>query len=97
MQFNFVGKNIEITPALKAFTTEKFESLKKHYADIKHVNIVFHVEHIMQTVEATLHLQGYEIHASAKDPDMYKSIEMLMDKLLVQIKKRKEKIIEGHR
>lgn len=97
MQLNFVGRNIEITPALKTFTTEKFQLLEKRDNQITQINVVFHVENITQTAEATLHVHGTEIHATAKDEDMYKAIEMLVDKLSTQITKVKDKLIESHR
>lgn len=94
MQYHFVGKNIEVTNALKEFTTKKFQSIEKHYDKISDIHVVFHVEHSAQTAEATLHLNGAEIHAAAKANDMYEAIDGLVNKLLSQIVKRKEKIIE---
>lgn len=97
MQLHFVGKNIDVTPALKSFTTDKFKPLEKRYSHITNVNVVFHVEHHSQIAEATVHFNGTEIHASATSEDMYKSIEALADKLLGQITKHKEKLIDSHR
>ncbi len=97
MQLHFVGRNLEVTPALKTFTTEKFQSLEKRYNHISNVHVTFHVENINHIAEATVHMQGSEIHASAKEEDMYKAVETLVDKLLGQITKFKEKIIDSHR
>lgn len=97
MQLQFIGKNIEITTALKSVTTEKFKTLEKRFSHLTHVNIVFHVEHKIHNVEAILHLNGTEIHASAEDKDMYKAIDLLVSKLLGQMTKHKEKIIDSHR
>lgn len=91
MQLHYVGKNIEVTPALKAFTAEKFKSLEKRYHLITHVHVVFIVEKNEQIAEATVHANGTEIHATAKSEDMYQSIEALAHKLLGQITKHKEK------
>lgn len=98
MELHFVGKNnLVVTPALKDFTTQKLQALETRFNHISHVNVVFHIEHITQTAEATVHLNGTDIHASAESEDMYKSVEMVVEKLLHQITKRKEKIIESHR
>lgn len=97
MQIQFVGKNLEVTPALKDYTIEKFGSLEKRFNNISKVNIVFHVEHDSQIVEATVHHDGAEVHARAEDADMYKSILLVIDKLLGQMTKHKEKIIDSHR
>lgn len=97
MQLNFVGKNFDITPALKTFTTEKFKSLEKRYNHITTVHVILHVENITHIAEATVHINGTEIHANAKEDDMYKAVEALVDKLLGQITKYKDKIIDHHR
>lgn len=96
MQLHFTGRNIEVTPALKTFTTEKFERLQHRHQHITNINIIFHVEKNTHTAEATLNLDGTEIHASAKTDDMYSAIDELADKLLTQITKHKEKQV-GHR
>lgn len=91
MQLHFTGRNIEVTPALKTFTTDKFQRLERRYADIDTIKITFQVENVTHIAEATLHLDGTEIHASAKDNDMYAAIDSLVDKLMGQITKHKEK------
>lgn len=94
MQLQFVGRNLALTPALKAFATEKLKPLEKRYSHITQVNIVFHIEHTDQVAEATVHFHGAEIHAVAKSNDMYHSIDALIDKLMGQIHKAKEKMTE---
>lgn len=97
MQLHFIGRHIEVTDALKTHTAEKFKPLEKRFSHITQVNIVLHVEHAMQIAEATLHVNGVEIHASAEDQDMYKAIDILADKLISQLTKYKEKLIKSHR
>jgi putative sigma-54 modulation protein len=97
MQLHFVGKNIDVTPALKEITTQKLQTLEKHFHHINKINIVFEVDHVTQIAEATVFMNGAEIHAAAKDVDLYKAIDMLVAKLTGQITKHKEKIIDSHR
>lgn len=96
MQLHFTGRNIEITPALKTFTQEKFERLTHRSQQITHVYITFHVDKLLHSAEATVHLIGAEIHAKADDVDMYSAIDKLTDKLLGQITKYKEKLTDHH-
>ena len=96
MQLHFTGKNIDVTPALKAYTIEKFQPLQKRYSQISSVRVTFTVEHLSQIAEATVHMNGTELHATAKSDDMYASINALVDKLMGQINKQKEKIIDSH-
>ncbi len=90
MQIHFTGRNIEVTPALKTFTEEKMTRLS-HRNTLSKINVVFHVENVTHIAEATIHLNGSDIHASAKADDMYAAIDMLVDKLAGQITKHKEK------
>jgi putative sigma-54 modulation protein len=96
MELHFTGRHIEVTPALKTFTADKFKPLEKRAHNITHIYVVFHVDNLTHTAEATVHISGTEIHATAKDADMYKAIGLLADKLLTQITKQKEKSTSHH-
>ena len=50
------------------------------------------VEKVTQTSDATLHVNGGEIHASAEGQDMYAAIDGLIDKLARQLTKHKDKL-----
>ena len=97
MKFHFIGRNIKVTDALKDFATQKLQSLEKRYNHINSINVVLQVESTKQIAEATIHINGAEIHATAADKDMYNAINALTDKLSGQITKHKEKEIEQHR
>jgi putative sigma-54 modulation protein len=96
MQIHFTGRNIDVTPALKTFTEEKLAHLSERQ-NISKINITLHVENVTHIAEATIHVSGTDIHASAKANDMYAAIEMLADKLTGQINKHKEKLTDRHR
>ena len=91
MQLHFTGRNLEVTPALKAFITEKFERVQRRDNHINNVNVVLHIEHLTHTAEATFHASGADFHATAEADDMYKAIDELVDKLVAQLTKHKEK------
>lgn len=91
MQLNFTGRNIEVTPALKNFSEEKLQRLERRDDSISKINVKFEIENVTHIAEAELHLKGTELHASAKADDMYSAIDLLVDKLLTQITKHKEK------
>ncbi len=96
MQINFTGHGIDITPALKTFTEEKFKKLERHYDRILSIHVVFHVEKLNQIAEATVHVTKDEIHAHASAENMYTSIDDLVNKLDRQLIKHKEKL-DNHR
>jgi putative sigma-54 modulation protein len=91
MQLNFKGRNIELTDALKNFTQEKFQRVERRDHHITKIDVVFHIENLTHTAEATAHLPGTELHAKAEALDMYTAIDELVDKLNKLIIKHKEK------
>ena len=96
MQINITGHRIEVTPALRAFTEEKFDRLERHFDHITSINVTFDVEKLRQIAEATILISKGEVHASSESEDMYAAIDTLVDKLNRQLMKHKEKI-RNHR
>lgn len=92
MQINLTGHHVEITSSLRDYVDTKFAKLERHFDHINNVHIVLTIEKLDQKAEATIHLKGNEIHASAVNTDMYNSIDTLVDKLDRQILKYKGKI-----
>lgn len=96
MQINITGHRLDVTPALRAFTEEKFDRLERHFDQITGVHVVFDVEKLRQIAEATVYVNKGELHASSESEDMYAAIDSLVDKLNRQLVKHKEKI-KDHR
>lgn len=93
MQINISGHHVEITQALREFVLNKFEKLERHFEHINNVQVILTVEKLRQIAEATLHLNGGEVFATAESEDMYAAIDELLDKLDRQVIKHKEKLI----
>ncbi len=85
------GHGIEITPTLHDFIHKKFEHVKKHSAQITNIHIFLNVSKLTQAAETTIHIPGHEIYANAKSEDMYKTIDLLVDKAIRQLEKHKIK------
>ena len=96
MQINFTGHRLEITPALREFTTNKLDRLQRHFDRITSINVIFDVEKMRQIAEATVFVSKGELHASSESEDMYSAIDSLVDKLDRQLIKHKEKM-KNHR
>ena len=96
MQINFTGHRMEVTPALKNFTEEKFDRLERHFDKITAINVIFDVEKLRQIAEATVLVAKGELYASEEAEDMYTAIDGLVDKLDRQLIKHKEKL-RSHR
>ncbi|MFA6408655.1 MAG: ribosome-associated translation inhibitor RaiA [Gammaproteobacteria bacterium] len=90
-QIQFTGHHIVVTPTLREFTHTKFKKLERYAQQITSVHVVFTVDSQRQIAEGKIHLPGTEIYASAESEDMYKTIDMLVDKLVRQLSKHKSK------
>lgn len=94
MQLNISGHHVELTTSLKDYVTNKLDKLERHFDHISNVQVTLSVEKLRQKAEATLHISGADIHATAEQQDMYAAIDMLIDKLDRQILKHKEKTVD---
>jgi len=92
MQINYTGHDIEITAAMKNIIEKKFSRVEKHFHKaMTSANIILTVQKLNNIAEVTVHVKGAEINAKADADDMYKAIDMMMDKLNRQLIKHKEK------
>lgn len=96
MQINITGHHMDVTPAIRTFTEEKFDKLERHFDHITSINVVFGVEKLRQIAEATVYVAKGELHASSESDDLYAAIDALIDKLDRQLIKHKEKNRNHH-
>jgi putative sigma-54 modulation protein len=97
MQINITGHHVDITEALRTYTTEKLEKIERHFDHVTNVHVILTVEKLSQKAEATVHVSGADLFAQHQTEDMYASIDGLVDKLDRQIIKHKEKISNHNR
>ncbi|MCF6298922.1 MAG: ribosome-associated translation inhibitor RaiA [Thiomicrorhabdus sp.] len=97
MQINITGHHVDITEALRTYTTEKLEKIERHFDHVTNVHVILAVEKKSQKAEATVHVSGADLFAQHQTEDMYASIDGLVDKLDRQIIKHKEKISNHNR
>lgn len=92
MQINISGHHVEVTPALHDYVISKMERISRHSEQITNMHVVLTVEKTRQTADATVHVAGADIFASAESTDMYAAIDLLSDKLDRQLIKHKERV-----
>lgn len=91
MQVNISGHHVEVTKALHEYVNKKLERLIAHFETITNVQVTLSVEKLIHKAEASLHIKGADINATAESEDMYAAIDQLSDKLDRQLVKHKEK------
>ena len=96
MQINITGHHVEVTPALRAYVTEKMQKLGRHFDQVNSISVILNVEKLQQQAEATVKAAGRTIFAAETAMDMYASIDKLVDKLDRQVRRYKDRITDHH-
>ena len=91
MQMTISGHHLDVTDPIREYVTNKLSKLERHYEQITSTTVLLTVEKLRQKAEATVHVSGAELFATAEHEDMYAAIDVLADKLDRQIIKHKEK------
>lgn len=92
MQIQIEGHHVDVTEPMQDYVQSKFQKLERFFDHINSINVILKVEKLNQIAEATLHVNQAEIHAAANDESMYAAIDALVDKLVRQLNKHKEKL-----
>ena len=92
MQLTITGHHVEVTPALRAYTTEKMQRLSRHFDQVVSVDVILNVEKLDQIAEATVNAGGRKLFATETSEDMYAAIDGLSDKLDRQVRRLKDKL-----
>ena len=93
MKFIIVGRNIEVTPGLRAAVEEKIGKLEKYFNPDTEVHVTLSVEKERQKIEVTIPVKGSIIRSEQVSNDMYVSIDLVEEIIERQLKKYKTKLI----
>ncbi|MFL6375020.1 MAG: ribosome hibernation-promoting factor, HPF/YfiA family [Pyrinomonadaceae bacterium] len=100
MNFEFTGRHIDVTPALKAHVDEHFSRLGELF-DVKpaSAHVILEVQKPgFHRSEIVMTWRGETLTASSTDSDMYLSLTQTIDKLEKQARKIHDKLIDrSHR
>lgn len=97
MQINVKGKNVEITPALRAYAEQKLSRLDRYFHAVRSADVTQSVQRNWQIVEVTIEGDGALLRAEERSTDMYESIDLVAKKLEHQARHFKGKLIDRHR
>ncbi|WP_145090677.1 ribosome hibernation-promoting factor, HPF/YfiA family [Sporomusa sp. KB1] len=88
------GKNIDITPALKDYVTKRVGKITKYFdgASMGEITAILTVNKGRHIVEVTVPINGILLRGEEETPDMYTSIDLVIEKLEKQIEKYKTKL-----
>ena len=94
MKFIIVGRNLEVTPALKSAVEDKIGKLAKYFNPYTEVHVTLSVEKERQKIEVTIPVKGNIIRSEQVSSDMYVSIDLVEEIIERQLKKYKTKIVD---
>ena len=92
MKFIIVGRNIEVTPGLRAAVEEKIGKLERYFNPDTEAHVTLSVEKERQKIEVTIPVKGNIIRSEQVSNDMYVSIDLVEEIIERQLKKYKNKI-----
>ncbi|SHJ16119.1 putative sigma-54 modulation protein [Clostridium cavendishii DSM 21758] len=92
MQVTVYGKNIEVTPTLRETVERKISKFGKYFTPNVQAKATLSVQKNRQTIEVTIPFNGVVLRGEETTDDMYKSIDLVENKLERQIRKQKTKL-----
>lgn len=93
MQLTVTGRHVSVTEPVKLYAGQKLRHIvDKHLpARITKAHIIMNVQRYQQIVEMELHGPQTNIYGKVASPDMYTSIDKVIDKIENQLIKLKSK------
>lgn len=97
MKFEYTGRHMEVTPALKAHVEEQFGRLKHLFnGDALSAHVIMEVEKGRHKSEIVLNWKREVLNANTTHADMYQSLSQTIGKIEKQALKLKKKITDKH-
>ena len=96
MNFIISGKNINVTPGLKASIEQKLGKLERYFTPETDIIVTLSVEKERQKIEVTIPVKGTIIRSEQVSDDMYVSIDLVEEVIERQLRKYKNKLIDKH-
>lgn len=92
MNVRITGRHIELTEGLKQHVENALNKVTAHFDKASDADVVLSIEKHRQIAEINLHANGVRIHGRETSPDMYSSIDAVIDKIERQVRKFKDRI-----
>ena len=94
MRYTITGRNIDVTPGLRAAIEEKIGKLERYFLPDTEIIVTLSVQKDKQKIEVTIPVKGNIIRAEESSSDMYVSIDLVEEIIERQLRKYKNKLID---
>lgn len=93
MRVSVMGKNLEVTVALREYAEKKARKLVKFFGDGEvAADVLLSLQRGMQIAEVTVQIGGLLLRGESRTSDMYASIDEACDRIEQQLRKYKTRI-----
>jgi len=95
MRFEYTGRHVEVTPAIRRHVEDQFRKLEHVFNGTNaRVHVIMEVEKNRQTGEVVVHWLDHTLTATDTNADMYMALSRAIEKIEKQALKLKKKIID---
>lgn len=96
MEFEFTGRHVEVTPAIRRHVREHFGKIDQMFegSTTARAHVIIDVNKNRQIAEVLLHWREHTLTATDTNADMYQALTRAIGKIEKQAVKLKKKIIE---
>lgn len=94
MRFTITGRNIDVTPGLRAAIEEKIGKLNRYFNPDTEIFVTLSVQKDKQNIEVTIPMKGNIVRAEESSSDMYVSIDLVEEIIERQLRRYRKKLID---
>ena len=91
MQISVTFRQIEPSDALKNYITDRLSKFKRYLEGPVEAHVVLGLEKFRHLADVTIDSNGHIIKGKEENTDMYAAIDLVMDKIDMQLKKFRDK------
>ncbi len=92
MKVTVIAKNIELTAALKEIVEKKINKFEKYFDPNVEARATLSVQKTRHIIEVTIPFNGIILRGEEVTSDMYKSLDLVIEKIERQIRKQKTRL-----
>jgi len=94
MKFEYTGRHLELTPAMRSHVENHFARLEHLFNGSSKAHVIIEVERGKHRAEVVVNWHDHTLTAKSALPDMYVALSKTIDKIERQALKLKNKIID---
>jgi putative sigma-54 modulation protein len=96
MKFEYTGRHLDVTPAIRRHVEEHFQKIDHIFQDSStaSAHVIIQVNKNRHIAEILLHWREHTLTATDTNADMYQALTRAIDKIEKQVLKMKKKLID---